>query len=149
MSPSSGDSRREADHFGRTGASFQIIGPTYHLVFGYSPTRLVRRNTIAVQSDEAIASSLGSVTKRRMNMRKSRIVFLTGITILIAAATLFTGGNSSLAQNKLPKSIHIQAQAMGTSTQLGKNFSITAIINELSPPEDQKVLLEAFQSKGN
>lgn len=81
-------------------------------------------------------------------MRKPKI-FLTAIAVLIAVAILFAGGNSSSAQNKLPKSIHIQAQAMGTSTQLGKNFSITAIINELSPPEDQKILLEAFQSKGN
>ena len=38
---------------------------------------------------------------------------------------------------------------MGQSTQLGQTFSLTAIINELSPPEDQKILLEAFQSKGN
>jgi len=38
---------------------------------------------------------------------------------------------------------------MGTSTQLGQTFNVTAIINELSPPEDQKILLEAFQAKKN
>ena len=38
---------------------------------------------------------------------------------------------------------------MGTSTQLGRTFNITAIVNELSPPEDQKILLDAFQAKGN
>jgi hypothetical protein len=38
---------------------------------------------------------------------------------------------------------------MGTSTQMGRTFNVTAIVNELSPPEDQKILLEAFQTKGN
>jgi hypothetical protein len=61
------------------------------------------------------------------------------------------GGGGGAAQNstRLPKPIYIQAQAMGTSTQLGRNFSVTAIIEEFSPPEDQKVLLEAFTAKGN
>ena len=34
-------------------------------------------------------------------------------------------------------------------TQMGHSYSINAIINELSSPDDQKVLLEAFQTKGN
>ena len=71
--------------------------------------------------------------------------FLLTITLL-----LIVGSNHGAAQGtKLPKSIHIQAQAMGTSTQLGQTFGVTAIINELSPPEDQKILLEAFQAKKN
>jgi hypothetical protein len=64
----------------------------------------------------------------------------------------FAGSPGAAAQEqdlKLNKRITIQAQAMGTSTQLGRTFNITAIVNELSPPEDQKVLLEAFQAKGN
>jgi len=84
-------------------------------------------------------------------MRKPRIIFLISIATLIAGLILFAGSNSGSAQNsgKLAKSIHIQAQAMGTSTQLGKTFSVTAIINEYSPPSDRAILLEAFQTKGN
>src|SRR5262252_5966215 len=83
-------------------------------------------------------------------MNKLRIIGFAIMSLLIAGSILFSRDSSSAQQaGKLPKSIHIQAQAMGTSTQLGKNFSITAIINELSPPEDQKILLEAFQTKGN
>ena len=38
---------------------------------------------------------------------------------------------------------------MGELTQMGRSFGITAIIKEYSTPEDQKILLEAFQTKGN
>ena len=55
---------------------------------------------------------------------------------------------SSSAQ-KLPKSIYIQAQAMGQSTQLGRTFNITLIIEEFSTPEDQQALLAAFNEKKN
>jgi hypothetical protein len=56
----------------------------------------------------------------------------------------------TLAQGtKLPKRIFIQGNAMGTSTQLGRLFSINIWINELSTAEDQKTLLAAFKAKGN
>jgi hypothetical protein len=55
---------------------------------------------------------------------------------------------SSSAQ-KLPKSIYIQAQAMGQSTQLGRTFNITIIIQEFSTPDDQKALMAAFNEKKN
>jgi hypothetical protein len=60
-------------------------------------------------------------------------------------------GNGRAAQNplKLKKSIYIQATAMGQSTQLGRTYSITAIIEEFSPAEDQQILLQAFEQKGN
>jgi hypothetical protein len=84
-------------------------------------------------------------------MKNPRIILLAAIAALIAGPILFTGAKSTSAQGptKLPKSIYIQATAMGELTQLGKTFDVTAIINELSPPEDQKILLEAFQTKGN
>jgi hypothetical protein len=50
---------------------------------------------------------------------------------------------------KLTKPITIQAQAMGTSTQLGRNYSVTIHINEYSTQEDFNILSEAFQQKGN
>lgn len=75
-------------------------------------------------------------------MRRSIKLALCFITLLLLA------GIDGFAQ-KLPKSIHIQAQAMGTSTQLGRSVGITVIINEFSPPSDQKILLDAYQQKGN
>lgn len=57
--------------------------------------------------------------------------------------------SSSGSAQKLPKSIYIQAQAMGESTQLGQTFGITLIIEEFSTPDDQKALLAAFNEKKN
>jgi hypothetical protein len=80
-------------------------------------------------------------------MTNSRTLHLT-IIALIAAALVITAGNGGTAQ-KLPKSMTIQAQAMGQSTQMGRTFGVTAIINEWSSPEDQKILMDAFAEKGN
>ena len=56
----------------------------------------------------------------------------------------------TLAQGtKLPKPIVIQGTARGQAQQLGRMFSFNLWINELSTPEDQKALLEAFNAKGN
>jgi hypothetical protein len=76
---------------------------------------------------------------------------LIGVAVLIFGSLLVAGSHRTAAQDRkeLSKRITIQAQAMGTSTQLGRTFNITAIVNELSPPEDQKILLDAFQAKGN
>ena len=43
----------------------------------------------------------------------------------------------------------IDATALGTSTQLGKNTSIKLIVNSYSTPEDKKVLMDAFQKGQN
>ena len=70
-------------------------------------------------------------------------VIMAGVVCLI----LLSGATTSA--QKLPKTIHIQAQAMGTSTQLGRNFNMTLILDELSTEEERTGLLEAFQQKGN
>ena len=83
-------------------------------------------------------------------MRQLRILSLLTVTALIVGSAFFAGSYRAAAQDrKLSKRITIQAQAMGTSTQLGRTFNVTAIVNELSPPEDQAILLEAFKAKGN
>jgi hypothetical protein len=83
-------------------------------------------------------------------MKTRRVLYLATALITIVGSILFAGPTQNSAQSlKLEKKLYIQATAMGTLTQQGKTFSVTAIINELSPAEDQKVLLEAFQSKGN
>ena len=70
------------------------------------------------------------------------------VTVAGVVCLMLLNGTTTSAQ-KLPKSIHIQAQAMGTSTQMGRNYNITLIIQELSSEEERTGLLEAFQQKGN
>lgn len=75
---------------------------------------------------------------------------LMNISLAIAGAAIviLLTSTSSSAQ-KLPKKIYIQAQAMGTSTQMGRNFNMTLIIEEFSTDDERAGLLEAFQQKGN
>jgi hypothetical protein len=80
--------------------------------------------------------------------KPARVIFATSAFVALAFMWFAVGGEARQG-TKLPKKIYIQAQAMGTSTQLGRNFSVTAIVEELSPPSDQQILLEAFQTKGN
>ena len=68
---------------------------------------------------------------------------------VIGAVSLTLLISTSSAAQKLPKKIYIQAQAMGTSTQMGRNANITLIIEELSTDEERAGLVEAFQAKGN
>ena len=42
----------------------------------------------------------------------------------------------------------IQATARGTSTQMGKMFNVNILIQQLSTPDDQKTLIEAFNRSG-
>ena len=55
------------------------------------------------------------------------------------------GSISSIAQDDKPIREVYQAQAMGTSTQMGKMFNVTLIIERYSTPEERQVLVEAFQ----
>lgn len=83
-------------------------------------------------------------------MRILRKAIVAAAAFGIVTVVLLTSGNSSAQDDaKLPKRITIQAQAMGTSTQMGRNFNMTLIIEEFSTPEDQKALLEAFNAKQN
>jgi len=68
---------------------------------------------------------------------------------LLAFALLLFADHTVVQAQKLAKPITIQAQAMGTSTQLGRNYSVTIHISEYSPPGDFEILREAFQQKGN
>ena len=68
---------------------------------------------------------------------------------LLSAVCVVLLANAITSAQKLPKSMYIQGQAMGEQQQMGQNFSVTLIIEELSPASDQQVLLEAFTQKGN
>jgi len=80
---------------------------------------------------------------------RTRTIYFATIGVLVFTSLILARGGAHQDSLKLEKPIYIQAQAMGQSTQLGRMFSITAIIQEFSPPEDQKILLEAFDAKGN
>ena len=69
--------------------------------------------------------------------------------VIVGVMSLIVLTSSVCSAQKLAKRIFIQATAMGTSTQLGRNASVNLIINELGTPEERQGLVEAFQSKGN
>ncbi len=61
---------------------------------------------------------------------------------LLITALLIVGSTLSFSANK---SETIDATAMGTSTQLGSNFSITLNIYDYSTQADKQILVQAFQ----
>ena len=69
----------------------------------------------------------------------------TVFAVFVAGLVFFVAGGHVLAQQKMT----IRAIARGTSTQLGKLINVDIYINEFSAPEEQKALLEAFQSNGS
>lgn len=75
---------------------------------------------------------------------------LINTNLMIAAvASLIALTHAAGFAQKLPKRIHIEAHAMGTSTQLGRSVSVNLIIESLTTDEERAGLLEAFQQKGN
>jgi len=46
------------------------------------------------------------------------------------------------------KRMTIQATAMGTSTQMGRVYSVNIVIEQFSTPDDQKALIDAFKRSG-
>ena len=83
-------------------------------------------------------------------MRSAKNTFpITAGLILMFLVLTPGGGTSAQEGNRLPKTIFIQATAMGQSQQMGRLFSVNIWIEELSTPQDQKALLEAFNAKGN
>jgi hypothetical protein len=78
-----------------------------------------------------------------------RLIIATAVMAIISVLFLTDLKSSAQEGTKLPKSIVIQAQAMGQAQQLGRSFSVNIIIEELSTADDQKVLLEAFSQKKN
>jgi len=71
--------------------------------------------------------------------------FAKGISLLLGLFMI--SGDHGLGQRSNVETI--DAQAFGTSTQLGRNFGIKIIIYEFSSPEDRDVLVQAFQKGQN
>ena len=100
---------------------------------------------ISSRRDVRVVAESTTPRERIVNMR--RLMNISLAIVSLVSLVLLTSA-MSLAQN-LPKKIYIQAQAMGTSTQMGRSAGITLIINELSTDEERAGLIEAFQQKGN
>ena len=82
-------------------------------------------------------------------MRVSRKAIVVVAVLSLVSVVPLSRQSSAQEGAKLPKRIYIQAQAMGTSTQLGRNFGVNVSIEEFSTVDDQKALFAAFSAKGN
>lgn len=71
--------------------------------------------------------------------KRLKMSVATAAILALSAVPGFPGDNHE----------QIDAQAYGTSTQLGKNFTVRLIIYELSTPDDRKILVESFQKGQN
>lgn len=79
-------------------------------------------------------------------MRTRSTMTKVGFIAFALLALLLLSSIPGLARDKNET---IDATAWGTSTQTGRNVGITIIIYQYSTPEDQSVLLEAFQKGQN
>ena len=68
------------------------------------------------------------------------------VSFLILSTVLLLGSATGFAREKNET---IDAQAFGTSTQLGRSIGVTLIIYQYSTPEDRAILVEAFQKGQN
>ena len=68
-------------------------------------------------------------------------------SFIVLMSVLVIGALSASAQK--PKSLFIQATAMGTSYQLGRTVSVDIRINDYSTAADRTALLQAFADKGS
>ena len=68
----------------------------------------------------------------------SKVLILTSVMMLLVIPGFSRDKNET-----------IDATAWGTSTQMGRNVSVTLIIYQYSTPEDRDILVEAFQKGSN
>ena len=84
---------------------------------------------------------------KRMNSGTSSVRKFSYAGLLLAAL-LLTGVTLALSADDRQVET-IDATAMGTSTQLGKTFSVKVTIYEFSTDEDRKILIDAFKEGQN
>jgi hypothetical protein len=78
-------------------------------------------------------------------MKISRVSSAVAIACVVVLVSL----NSAAQSDDKPIREVYQAQAMGQSTQMGKNFNVTVNIERYSTPEERQVLVDAFQQAGS
>jgi hypothetical protein len=76
-----------------------------------------------------------------VSVRFKRLKMSIAMAAILAGSTVSTFARQNYET--------IDAQAYGTSTQLGKNFTVRLIVYEYSTPEDRKILVESFQKGQN
>jgi hypothetical protein len=74
----------------------------------------------------------------------SRVSYVVATACLVGMVSF----GSVAQEEKLMREVY-QAQAMGQSTQAGKNFDVTLNIERYSTSEERQVLVEAFQEAGS
>jgi len=80
--------------------------------------------------------------ERKLTIRK------IGYGSLLLAVLVISGATTSISADDR-KTQTIDATAMGTSTQLGRNIEIKVTIYEFSTEEDRQILIEAFKKGQN
>jgi len=76
-----------------------------------------------------------------------KISLIFTVATIICLVTLV--GSRGAAQEDKPIREVYQAEAMGQSTQLGKNFNVTINIERYSTPEERQILIDAFEKAGS
>src|SRR5260370_14593684 len=76
------------------------------------------------------------------NQNASLRTFKLTLGSLLITGLLMAGSTLGFSANKTET---IDATAMGTSTQMGSEFSITLNIDDYSTQADKQILIEAFQ----
>lgn len=101
--------------------------------------------------ESAATVAIGCRKKATTNEVNMKTTLRSPFLLLAISCLVLFGSIFSVAQVKktAPQREFIEATATGTSTKLGKMVSVTITIYDYSPPEDQKVLLEAFENSGN
>jgi hypothetical protein len=116
--------------------SQKLVGREVRLASGaYNPSQ--KNGMISVRANTA---------RLERNMtRAAKLLLLTAKGVLVVVL-LSIAASSGFARDKYET---IQAQAYGTSTQLGQNIGITVTIYEFSTPENRQALVEAFTKGQN
>jgi hypothetical protein len=73
----------------------------------------------------------------------------TKIRFLCKLTLVFLFLQCAFSADQTPKRITIQANAKGTSTQLGQMVAVRIIIESLSTPEERQALIDGFNKNGN
>src|ERR1700722_2820729 len=81
------------------------------------------------------------------NLKKTAALVAVLVVGCLAGLTGFR--NAAQAQEEKPAHEVDQAQAMGTETQLGKNFDVNINIDSYSSEADRQTLIAAFQKDGS
>jgi hypothetical protein len=89
--------------------------------------------------DQSPSKCLQSEDKVKIRSKRLKLSIATAAILVMSAVSGFARENYET----------IDAHATGTSTQLGRNFTVRLIVYEYSAPEDRKILVESFQKGQN